>query len=108
MTQKQLYYVMPKPIGKDQLHSMLLLEKFNLTPPDVGALDWDCKLINTLGNAAATEERLSILISGVGGVRFFRVLAIQKKTAVQMSELWCLTPPQASQRLYQYPTTTRA
>ena len=31
VTKKQLNYVMPKPIGKDQLHSMLLLEKLSRT-----------------------------------------------------------------------------
>ena len=36
--------------------------------------------MDTLGNEAAAEERLSILTSGVGDVRFFRVSAIQKKT----------------------------
>ena len=56
--------------------------KSNWMPPDVAALHWDCKLMDTLGNEAATEERLPILISGVGGVEFLGVSAIQKKNTL--------------------------
>ena len=56
----------------------------NWTPPDVAAFHWDDKLMDTLGNKAATEERLPILISRVGGVNLFGVLDIQQKTDTLM------------------------
>ena len=76
--------------------------KANWTPPDIAALHWDGKLMDTLGNEAATEERLPILVSGVGGVKLLGVPAIQKKTdtldgpkiadaAIEQLKLWDIT-----------------
>ena len=45
-------------------------------PPVVLALYWDGKLMNTLGNKAAVEERLPILVSGVGGMKLLGVPAL--------------------------------
>ena len=49
-------------------------------PPEIAALHWDSKLMETLGNEYAQEERLPILISGIGGVNLLGVSALQHKT----------------------------
>ena len=48
--------------------------------PAIAALHWDGKLMDTLGNECAQEERLPILISGIGGVKLLGVPALQHKT----------------------------
>lgn len=37
-------------------------------PPDIASIHWDGKLMDTLTNEFSQEERLPILISGIGGV----------------------------------------
>ena len=49
-------------------------------PPAVAALHWDGKLMDTLGNESAFEERLPILVSGIGGVKLLGVPPLQHKT----------------------------
>ena len=54
--------------------------KSSWVPPDVAAIHWDGKLMDTLGNDHGVEERLPILVSGVGGVKLLGVPTIPHKS----------------------------
>lgn len=46
----------------------------------MAAIHWDGKLMDSLGNEYAQEERLPILVTGIGGVKLLGVPALQHKT----------------------------
>ena len=49
-------------------------------PPKRGILHWDGKLMDTLDNEYAVEDRLPVLLSGVGGVKLLGVPALPHKS----------------------------
>lgn len=54
--------------------------KSSWMPPTIAVIHWDGKLMDTLGNDYGTEERLPILVSGVGGVKLLGVPALTHKS----------------------------
>ena len=54
--------------------------KESWVPPTVGVLHWDGKLMDTLDNEFAVEERLPILLSGSGGVKLLGVPTLAHKS----------------------------
>ena len=51
------------------------------TPPRVDLLHWDGKLMDTLDNSKDKEERLPVLISGIGGTKLLGVPNIPYKSS---------------------------
>ena len=58
--------------------------KASWTPPLVASIHWDGKLMETLGNESSFEERLPILLSGVGGVKLLGVPKLPHKNDTKM------------------------
>ena len=54
--------------------------KTNWTPPPVALLHWDGKLMDTL-DGGVKEERLPILLSGLGGTKLLGVPALPHKSS---------------------------
>ena len=54
--------------------------KESWVPPTRGIVHWDGKLMDTLDNKNAVEERLPILLSGIGGVKLLGVPALLHKS----------------------------
>ena len=60
--------------------------KSDWTPPSIGLLQWDGKLILTL-DGFGKEERLPVLISGIGGSKLLGVPAIHNKSSDSTGKL---------------------
>ena len=54
--------------------------KESWNPPDVTLVHWDGKLLDSLENDPNKEERLPILVSGVGGVKLLGAPALPHKS----------------------------
>lgn len=55
-------------------------------PPPVGLVHWDGKLMDTLDNSGK-EERLPVLLSGIGGTKLLGVPALPHKSSEPMGTL---------------------
>ena len=51
------------------------------TPPDPAAIHWDGKLMETLTNKYKSDDRLPVLVSGVGGIKLLGVPALPLKSS---------------------------
>ena len=60
--------------------------KENWTPPSIANLHWDGKLMATL-DGASQQERLPVLLSGVGGTKLLGVPAIPHKSTEKTGDL---------------------
>ena len=60
--------------------------KSDWTPPRIGVLQWDGKLMHTL-DGFGKEERLPVLISGIGGSKLLGVPAIHNKSSDSTGKL---------------------
>ena len=60
--------------------------KSDWTPPRIGLLQWDGKLMHTL-DGFCKEERLPVLISGIGGSKLLGVPAISSKSSDSAGKL---------------------
>ena len=61
--------------------------KSDWRPPSPAALHWDGKLLETLGDKYKKDERLPVLISGVGGVKLLGVPALPTKSSESAGNL---------------------
>ena len=59
--------------------------KSDWVPPGIGLLHWDGKLMETL-DGASKEERLPVLLSGIGGTKVLGVSAIQSTNPEPMGK----------------------
>ena len=59
--------------------------KSDWVPPGIGLLHWDGKLMETL-DGASKEERLPVLLSGIGGTKLLGVPAIQSTNPEPMGK----------------------
>ena len=59
--------------------------KSDWEPPGIGLLHWDGKLMETL-DGASKEERLPVLLSGIGGTKLLGVPAIQSTNSEPMGK----------------------
>ena len=60
--------------------------KENWTPPSIANLHWDGKLMATL-DGASQQERLPVLLSGIGGTKLLGVPAIPHKSTEKTGDL---------------------
>ena len=59
----------------------------NWQPPDPAALHWDGKLMETLTDKYAKDDRLPVLLSGIGGVKLLGVPALPVKSSQPAGDL---------------------
>ena len=67
----------------EKIHEQI---KDNWKPPQISCLHWDGKLMDTL-DGRCKEERLPILLSGIGGIKLLGVPAISHKSTDKMGKL---------------------